>query len=249
MSRYEYTEPRAWSTTNTWAQRLQGRGYAAAAVNVRSASPSSPARREICLGLIALGVLAIATACPAAPAPAASEAEPAASPGPSPSRVQQGPEIIAAPADGDVVEYVNSERLRAQADDRQLLVYVGASWCEPCRYFHDAAVDGSLDQVFPRLRLLEFDLDRDRDRLTAAGYSSRMIPLFVVPGPDGRAGPRRTEGGIKGPRAVDNLQPRLEALLRLRRAIKTELLAEDKPSTERVEFAQHDRAASADRHP
>ena len=28
----------------------------------------------------------------------------------------------------------------------------------------------------------------------AAGYSSRMIPLFAVPGPDGRAGPRRRIG-------------------------------------------------------
>jgi thiol:disulfide interchange protein len=216
MSRYEYRELQARSTTNAWAQQLQGRGYAAAAVNVRSASPSSPARRQFHLGLIAVGVLTIVTACPATPAPAASEREPSASPGPV--AAQQGPELIAAPADVDVVEYVNAERLRAQAEDRQLLVYVGASWCEPCRYFHDAALDGSLDQAFPRLRLLEFDLDRDGARLAAAGYSSRMIPLFVVPRPDGRAGPRRTEGGIKGPGAVDNLRPRLEALLRAAQA-------------------------------
>ncbi|KIG15373.1 hypothetical protein DB30_05705 [Enhygromyxa salina] len=117
-----------------------------------------------------------------------------------------------------MIELVNAERARAQTDDRQLLVYVGASWCEPCQYFHDAVDGGSLDQVFPNLRLLEFDLDRDRDRLAAAGYSSQMIPLFVAPGPDGRAGPRRTEGGIKGPGAVDNLRPRLEALLAAARA-------------------------------
>ncbi|PRQ02149.1 hypothetical protein ENSA5_26080 [Enhygromyxa salina] len=121
---------------------------------------------------------------------------------------------MAAPASGDVVEIVTRERERAAAEGRLLLVYVGASWCEPCEHFHAAVDDGTLDAAFPTLRLLEFDLDRDRDRLAAAGYSSRMIPLFVAPGPDGRAGPRRTEGGIKGPEAVEHLRPRLEALVR-----------------------------------
>ncbi|MCA9700862.1 MAG: thioredoxin, partial [Myxococcales bacterium] len=57
----------------------------------------------------------------------------------------------------------------------------------------------------------------DRDRLAAAGYESKLIPLFVVPDADGRAGPRRTEGGIKGPNAVQNLTPRLQALLQAAR--------------------------------
>ncbi|PRP98625.1 TlpA family protein disulfide reductase [Enhygromyxa salina] len=169
--------------------------------------------------LLALSTLTLLTACPATPAPAAADTEapppaPAAVPSPAPA----GPEFALAPAEGDVVELVNAERAQAHAEDRQLLVYVGASWCEPCRYFHDAVEDGSLDQALPGLRLLEFDLDRDRDRLAAAGYSSRMIPLFVAPAPDGRAGPRRTEGGIKGPGAVEHLRPRLEALLVAARA-------------------------------
>ena len=90
---------------------------------------------------------------------------------------------------------------------------VGASWCEPCRRFHEAVTRGELDATFPTLRLLEFDLDRDQARLQAAGYGSRMIPLFEVPGPDGRASGRRIEGSIKGPGAVAEIVPRLRRIL------------------------------------
>ena len=126
---------------------------------------------------------------------------------------QAPPEIVAAPASGPVDELVRAELERAASDERRLLVYVGASWCEPCRAFHDAIEDGSLDGAYPNLRLLEFDLDRDRERLAAAGYASRLIPLLVLPEADGRGGPRRIEGGSKGPGAVDNIRGRLDQLL------------------------------------
>ena len=149
-------------------------------------------------------------------ASAAGESAPAVAAA-EPTETSTGPHFVLAPEGGDVATLVVDERRRAQAAGRDLLVYVGASWCEPCTYFHAAAEDGSLDEVFPTLRLLEFDLDRDRDRLAAAGYESKLIPLFVVPDADGRAGPRRTEGGIKGPNAVQNLTPRLQALLQAAR--------------------------------
>ncbi|MFO7561189.1 MAG: thioredoxin family protein [Enhygromyxa sp.] len=145
-----------------------------------------------------------------------SEPEPAA---PSqPARRSDAPEFVPASESGDVVEQVLAELERARSDDRLLLVYVGASWCEPCQYFHTALDDGTLDESLAGVRLLEFDLDRDRDRLVAAGYSSRMIPLFVAPRPDGRAGARRSEGGVKGPAAVEDLRERLVALVRAARA-------------------------------
>ena len=56
-------------------------------------------------------------------------------------------------------------------------------------------------------------MDRDQERLALAGYTSRLIPLFVRPQADGRAGPQRMEGGIKGPGAVANLSGRLRPLL------------------------------------
>jgi thiol-disulfide isomerase/thioredoxin len=122
-------------------------------------------------------------------------------------------EIVATPADGDVAEIVRAELARAQGDGRRVLVYVGATWCEPCQHFHDAARAGKLDGAFPGLRLVEFDLDRDRDRLQGAGYSSRMIPLFALPRADGMASGEQIEGSIKGPAAVEQIKPRLQALL------------------------------------
>jgi thiol-disulfide isomerase/thioredoxin len=166
---------------------------------------------SILLALLAVG-------CPATPAAeqTKTEAQPEHAAATEPDR--NTPEFVLAPDSGDVIALVASELDRARADDRVLLVYVGASWCEPCQYFHHAVEDGTLDDSLAGVRLLEFDLDRDRERLVAAGYSSRMIPLFVAPAPDGRAGPRRTEGGIKGPAAVDHLRERLVPLLRAARA-------------------------------
>lgn len=102
---------------------------------------------------------------------------------------------------------------RARSEGREPLVYVGATWCEPCRYFHDAAERGDLDEALPRLALLEYDLDEDAERLAAAGYASRMIPLFVVPGADGRGSDRRIEGSIHGPGSPAQIAPRLRAIL------------------------------------
>jgi hypothetical protein len=122
-------------------------------------------------------------------------------------------ETIAAPGSGDVQEIVQKEFSRARGEGRTLLVYVGAKWCEPCQRFHEAAGKGQLDTVFPGLRLLEFDLERDRDRLQKAGYSSRMIPLFALPRADGTSSGEQIEGSIKGDGAVDQIRPRLQALL------------------------------------
>jgi thiol-disulfide isomerase/thioredoxin len=92
-------------------------------------------------------------------------------------------------------------------------VYVGAGWCEPCQRFHRAAESGELDALFPSLTMLEFDLDRDAQRLAAAGYSSKYIPLFALPTPDGKASGKQIAGAIKGENAVAYIAPRLKELL------------------------------------
>lgn len=125
-------------------------------------------------------------------------------------------EIVKTTGD-DVAETVRREVVRAKADKRELIVYVGATWCEPCQYFHNAAAAGELDARFPTLRLVEFDLDRDKEALERAGYSSKMIPLFALPRDDGSGSGEQIEGSIKGPAAVAQITPRLQALLRQRR--------------------------------
>ena len=94
-----------------------------------------------------------------------------------------------------------------------LYLVVGATWCEPCQRFHHAAERGELDAAFPTVTLLEFDLDRDHEGLASAGYVSKYIPLFALPGPDGKASGKAIEGGIKGDGAVGFIVPRLKEML------------------------------------
>jgi len=132
--------------------------------------------------------------------------------GPEPAA--SGPQLSFETAEpGDVAAQARAFSARARAQGRQPLIYVGASWCEPCRYFHAAAERGELDGSLPRLALLEFDRDTDGPRLDAAGYASRMIPLFVVPGEDGRGTDARIEGSIHGPGSPNQIAPRLRAIL------------------------------------
>jgi len=127
---------------------------------------------------------------------------------------RSGIELVEAPVQGDAVDaLVRAALARALASKRTLVVYVGAAWCEPCQRFHHAAERGELDAAFPTLTLLEFDLDRDGERLGAAGYVSKYIPLFALPGPDGKASGRQIEGGIKGDGAVAFIVPRLREML------------------------------------
>jgi thiol-disulfide isomerase/thioredoxin len=122
-------------------------------------------------------------------------------------------ELVQAPAAGEVATLVQQEAARARGEGRQLLVYVGATWCEPCRRFHQAAAEGKLDASLPTLRLLEFDADRDNERLAVAGYFSRYIPLFALPNGDGRASGKQIEGATKGTDPSSALVPQLRGLM------------------------------------
>jgi thiol-disulfide isomerase/thioredoxin len=125
------------------------------------------------------------------------------------------PEFVKASAQGSAIaELVQASQKQAQADGRRLVVYVGATWCEPCQLFHDAVEAGRLDAELAGVRFLEFDADADRGELVDGGYGGRLIPRFAVPGPDGRGDAQRTiEGGTKGDGAVEQIVRRLRPLL------------------------------------
>ena len=122
-------------------------------------------------------------------------------------------ELVEAPTATAPAEAIAAERAKAVQDGKQLLVYVGATWCEPCQRFHEAAQNGELDTTFGQLRLMMFDNDRDGDRLRYAGYIYEMIPMFAVPRADGMASGQQIEGGINSDAAVDEIRPRLQQLV------------------------------------
>jgi len=122
-------------------------------------------------------------------------------------------EFVEAPATADVAGYLAPLVVRADGDHKKLVVYVGASWCEPCRHFHDAVVAHQLDDRFGDLRIVGFDADRDDPALEAAGYRSSMLPLFALPNTDGRANGKQFAGSIKGDGAVAQIVPNLRELV------------------------------------
>jgi hypothetical protein len=157
-----------------------------------------------------LPLLCLALACKAspdiAPEPSARAAESSAA---RTGKVR----LVDAPAEGDVEAAVRDAAAHAGTEKRRLVVYVGAKWCDPCQRFHHAAERGELDSTFPDIDFLTFDLDRDNERLASAGYVSKLIPLFALPGLDGRASGQQVEGGMKGESAVGSIAPRLKGLL------------------------------------
>lgn len=130
-------------------------------------------------------------------------------------RARPGPKVAfePAPAGDDVPALVASRARELGAEGRRALVYVGATWCEPCRRFHDAATRGELDAALEGTTFVEFDLDRDGERLARGGYRSKLIPLFVVPDAEGRATARRVEGSVKGEAGVAHIMGELLPVL------------------------------------
>jgi thiol:disulfide interchange protein len=111
-------------------------------------------------------------------------------------------------------QFVQQHVEEADASGTRVLVYVGATWCEPCKRFHKALESGQLDQDLAGTKFIEFDSDHDGAELRAAGYGSKYIPLFSIPDQSGHASGRAIEGAIKGEGTVrETLVPRLLALL------------------------------------
>jgi hypothetical protein len=175
------------------------------------------ARAFVRYAAFSLLVIGVAAACNSRPRGERSRQTASAERGPGASgpKSQAKPEIKKHPGKGVPVEQFIQENIEhGETEGVRTLVYVGATWCEPCQAFHRALEAGELDRELAGTRFLEFDSDRDGPELSRAGYGSKYIPLFVMPDPDGRASTRRLEGSVKGPKALrENLVPRLLALL------------------------------------
>ena len=68
-----------------------------------------------------------------------------------------------------VEQFVQQQVEEADASGSRVLVYVGATWCEPCQRFHRALESGELDEVLAGTTFVEFDMDHDGAELKKAG--------------------------------------------------------------------------------
>lgn len=163
----------------------------------------------------AFALLLVGAACSHDAGPSSSKGSPAVASASATPIVQQPPSFFRYPGTGGAIEpWIQQQVELADAAHLQVLVYVGASWCEPCQRFHQAVERGELNGALNGLRFLEFDQDRDASALRVAGYLYQYIPVLALPDPDGRNHGRMITGSIKGPNAVQqDLVPRLQALL------------------------------------
>jgi thiol-disulfide isomerase/thioredoxin len=137
-------------------------------------------------------------------------APPSATAAPDAAMRETGVRVVLASQDTDALTLVRTERLKAKAEGRVLVVYAGATWCEPCKRFKEEVHTGRLDGQLPRVTLLAFDADRDTDRLGAAGYKFSFIPFVALPGADGHPTDTQEARG-KGSNAWRELIAKLEA--------------------------------------
>src|SRR5690606_16767152 len=83
--------------------------------------------------------------------------------------VKSPPRFVRGPTGGaDIASFVREKLAQANAAEKagnggftRVLVYVGATWCEPCQYFHESVTQGKLDRELQGVLFIEFDLDQD----------------------------------------------------------------------------------------
>lgn len=151
-----------------------------------------------------------------APKPTGTAKPALAVPTKKPALFELGDEVRGQALDG--AAYMRGQRskidaeIAATGEQRTVVIYIGAPWCEPCRRFHDALKRGDLDAALPGFVFFEFDHDKDEAALHAMGCTSKLIPLFAVPDEQGNCSANRSEGGIKGDGAVAYMTPKIRAL-------------------------------------
>ena len=118
--------------------------------------------------------------------------------------------LVLAEQDSDALSLIRTERLKAKAEGRVLVVYVSATWCEPCKKLKAEIEAGRLDERYGKTNLLAFDADKDIDRLGAAGYTYKFVPYVALPGADGKPADSQ-EATSKGEDAWKQLLGKLDA--------------------------------------
>ncbi|MCO4764604.1 MAG: thioredoxin family protein [Myxococcales bacterium] len=147
---------------------------------------------------------------PSAPTPAAAAPE---KPAPAQPQAKGKVEFIVATPEVPADIVIHNAVGQASEDGKDLLVYVGASWCAPCVRFKEAVAAGKMDKSLEGIRFLAFDADTDTDRLKKAGYSWTYVPLFVRPGVNGRSSGVQIAGVPDKEAGAGSLVPRVRKLL------------------------------------
>lgn len=111
---------------------------------------------------------------------------------------------------GSLASSVKAEVAKAQAAGKKPIVYIGATWCPPCKAIKKYKTDPQMAAAFAGTYIIELDVDDwAAADLTGLGYKAGSIPVFIAVGPDGKATGPNINGGAWGDNIPANMAPPL----------------------------------------
>jgi thiol-disulfide isomerase/thioredoxin len=123
------------------------------------------------------------------------------------------------PGTGPLAALVAAEIATHPTGNLKPIVYLGASWCGPCQEIKRSKDDPRMLDAFDGAMVIEVDIDEwNKEQLTALGYKTGVIPVFIAVDRDARALGPMIDGGAWGDNVPEIMAPPLKKFVTLVRA-------------------------------
>ena len=116
--------------------------------------------------------------------------------------------------EGDLPDELASGAAVAAREGNQAVLYVGATWCGPCKEYKAALTAPRLKAAHAGVRILEADLDADGAALEALGVEVQGVPHWQTLDLDGKPVEHAIDGGAWGENTPENMAPVLTAFFK-----------------------------------
>ena len=111
---------------------------------------------------------------------------------------------------GSLAASVKTEVAKAQAAGKKPVVYIGASWCPPCKAIKKYKSDPQMVTAFAGTHVIELDVDDwSAPDLDALDYKAKSVPVFIAVDKDAKAKGPTIDGGAWGDNIPANMAPPL----------------------------------------
>jgi len=87
------------------------------------------------------------------------------------------------------------------------VVYVGATWCGPCKVYKASLDDPRMVQAHRPVHIIELDADKHTEALSAVGIQPNGVPHWEMVDPSGKSVGKHIDGGAWGDNTVENMAP------------------------------------------
>jgi thiol-disulfide isomerase/thioredoxin len=89
------------------------------------------------------------------------------------------------------------------------VVYVGATWCGPCKAYKASLSDPKMKQAHVPVQILELDADKHPNTLQWAGITPNGVPHWEMVDSGGKSIGKTIDGSAWEANTVDNMAPAL----------------------------------------